>query len=172
MHSSKTVDESSGLAKKPEIITFYNATKGAVDNMDRMTENYTVARRSNRWPLTVFYSILNIGAVNAQVIYHENSQTKYTRLQFLKILAKQLMDEQLQYRATILSLPKNIKTQLNIYGYKPTLQVGEQRVRASGRCQFCDRQHDRKTTKVCTNCAKLICRDHLVEVCPECFSEM
>ncbi|CAI6356490.1 unnamed protein product [Macrosiphum euphorbiae] len=113
MHSSKTIDESSGLAKKPEIITFYNATK-----------------------------------------------------------AKQLMDEQLQYRATILSLPKNIKTRLNIYGYKPTLQVGEQRVRASGRCQFCDRQRDRKTTKVCTNCAKLICRDHLVEVCPECFSEM
>jgi len=172
MHSSKTIDESSGLAKKPEIITFYNATKGAVDNMDRMTENYTVARRSNRWPLTVFYSILNIGAVNSQVIYHENSQTKYTRLQFLKILAKQLMDEQLQYRATILSLPKNIKTRLNIYGYKPTLQVGEQRVRASGRCQFCERQRDRKTTKVCTNCAKLICRDHLVEVCPECFSEM
>jgi len=94
MHNSKTMDESTGLEKKPEIITFYNATKGAVDNMDRMTENYTVARRSNRWPLTVFYSIFNIGAVNAQVIYHENTQTKYTRLQFLKILAKQLMDEQ------------------------------------------------------------------------------
>ncbi|KAL4126018.1 hypothetical protein QTP88_010250 [Uroleucon formosanum] len=54
--------------------------------------------------------------------------------------------------------------------YKPKLQVGEQRVRASGRCQFYDRQRDRKTTKVCTNCAKLICRDHLVEVCPECFN--
>ncbi|KAF0702661.1 piggyBac transposable element-derived protein 4-like, partial [Aphis craccivora] len=48
MHNSKTIDESTSLAKKPEIITFYNATKGAVDNMDRMTENYTVARRSNR----------------------------------------------------------------------------------------------------------------------------
>ncbi|KAF0702662.1 piggyBac transposable element-derived protein 1-like [Aphis craccivora] len=58
---------------------------------------------------------------------------------------------------------KILKTRLNIYGYKPTLQVGEQRVRASGRCQFCDRQRDRKTKKVCTNCAKLICRDHLVE---------
>lgn len=40
--------------KKPEIITFYNTTKGAVDYMDMMTENYTVARRSNRLPL---YSI-------------------------------------------------------------------------------------------------------------------
>lgn len=109
MHNSKTIDESTGLAKKPEIITFYNATKGAVDNMDRMTENYTVARRSNRWPLTVFYSILNIGAVNAQVIHNETSQNKFFN-QFLKILAKQLMDEQLKYRATILSLPKNIKT--------------------------------------------------------------
>ncbi|KAF0697854.1 piggyBac transposable element-derived protein 4-like, partial [Aphis craccivora] len=135
----------------------------AVDNMDRMSENYTVARRSNRWPLTVFYSILNIGAVNAQVIHHENSQTKYTRLQFLKILAKQLMDHSYNIVQQYFHFHKILKTRLNIYGYKPTLQVGKQRVRASGRCQFCDRQRDRKTTKVCTNCAKLICRDHLVE---------
>lgn len=56
-------------------------------------------------------------------------------------------------------------------GYKPSLQLSEQRVRVSGRCKFCDKR-DRKTTKVYSNCAKLICRDHLVEVCPECFSDM
>lgn len=172
MHFSKDIDQSTGSTRIPEIITCYNATKGAVDIMDRMTENYTVARRSNRWPLTLFYSILNIGALNAQVIYHENSKSKCTRVRFLKILAKELMTEQLQYRSTIDSLPQSIKTRLKMYGYKPKLQVGEQRIRTSGRCNFCDRQRDRKTTKVCTNCAKLICRDHLVEICPDCFIAM
>lgn len=38
------------------------------------------------------------------------------------------------------------------------------------RCSFCDRARDRKTTKVCTMCVKLICRDHLIEVCPECYA--
>lgn len=41
--------------------------------MDKKTENYTVARRSIRWPLVVFYSMLNIGGLNAQIIYQENT---------------------------------------------------------------------------------------------------
>lgn len=36
------------------------------------------------------------------------------------------MNEQLQYRATLLSLPQNIKTRLRIYECKSTLQVSEQ----------------------------------------------
>jgi len=43
MHHSSTINESIKEIKKPEIITFYNCTKGAVDTMDKKTENYTVA---------------------------------------------------------------------------------------------------------------------------------
>lgn len=59
MHFDKAIDKDMNEARKPEIITLYryNSTKGADDNMDRMTENYLVARKSFRWPLTVFYSI-------------------------------------------------------------------------------------------------------------------
>lgn len=153
-HNCKTIDESTNLARKPEIITCYNATKGAVRNMDRM-----------------FYSILNIGIVNTQIIYHENSRSKCNSFS-KKILVKQLMDEQLKYRASRVSHPKTIKTRLNLYGWKLKLQVDEQRIRTSGRCQFCDRQRDRKTTKVITNCVKLICKDRLIEICLECFSAM
>lgn len=47
MHNSKTIDESTDLVKKLKIITCQIATKGAVDNINRMNENYTFARRSN-----------------------------------------------------------------------------------------------------------------------------
>lgn len=40
--------QSTGIAKIEEIIAFYNATKRAVDNMDRITENYTNVRQSSR----------------------------------------------------------------------------------------------------------------------------
>jgi len=52
--------------------------------MDWMTENYSVARHSARWPLTVFYSLLNIGGLNSMIVYQENTQVKKTRLEFLK----------------------------------------------------------------------------------------
>lgn len=171
MHHDSLIDKNTNESKKPEIITFYNATKGAVDTMDKKTENYTVARKCCRWPLTVFYSILNIAGLNSQVIFQENTQIKMSRLNFLKNLSRQLMEDQLKYRMTKDMLPKTIKCKIRQYCntlYGETSGI-DQRVRASGRCAFCERSKDRKTTKVCTNCAKLICRDHLIETCPDCF---
>lgn len=48
MHSGKIIDETTAEKKKPEIITAYNCTKGGVDTMDFMSENYSVARASAR----------------------------------------------------------------------------------------------------------------------------
>jgi len=104
MHHSSTIDESTKETKKPEIITFYNCTKGAVDTMDKKTENYTVARKS----YLLFYSILNIAGLNSQIIFQENTKIKMSRLNFLKTLSRQLMEEQLKYRLTIDVLPKTI----------------------------------------------------------------
>lgn len=173
MHNNKCIDESTGNKRKPEIIQMYNATKGGVDTMDWMTENYSVARRSARWPLTLFYSILNIGGLNAQVIHSENNKAKITRLLFLKTLGRELMTDQLNRRATIDVLPRTIKIRLRQYCEPTNNDIGaHQRIRATGRCAFCEHVRDRKTKKVCTNCAKLICKDHLIEICPECFDIM
>lgn len=74
---------------------------------------------------------------------------------------------------TIDLLPKTIKFRLKQYATKTNEAAGtSQRVRASGRCAFCERAKDRKTTKVCTNYARLICRDHIIETCPDCFIDM
>ncbi|KAE9525832.1 hypothetical protein AGLY_014058, partial [Aphis glycines] len=171
MHHDSLIDKNTNELKKPEIITFYNATKGAVDTMDKKSENYTVARKCCRWPLSVFYSILNIAELNLQVIFQENIQIKMSRLNFFKNLSRQLMEDQLKYRMTKDMLPKTIKYKIMQYCntlYRETSGI-DQRVRAFGRCAFCEQSKDRKTTKVCTNCAKLICRDHLIETCPDCF---
>ncbi|CAK1581385.1 unnamed protein product [Parnassius mnemosyne] len=56
-------------SKKPEIIEFYNSTKGAVDTVDQMCSIMSTSRKTNRWPLCLFYDILNLSIVNAYVIY-------------------------------------------------------------------------------------------------------
>ncbi|XP_046396726.1 uncharacterized protein LOC124163702 [Ischnura elegans] len=68
MHHSKSIDNATGEQKKPEIITFYNATKGGVDVVDEMCGNYSVARKTNCWPLTAFYHILHIIGLNSLII--------------------------------------------------------------------------------------------------------
>lgn len=40
MHDDKAVDESN-QKKKPDVIQFYNKTKGGVDTMDQMVSTYT-----------------------------------------------------------------------------------------------------------------------------------
>lgn len=51
MHHDDRIDEATGDAKKPEIITFYNSTKGGVDVVDMMMDKYSVSRNSRRLPL-------------------------------------------------------------------------------------------------------------------------
>ena len=56
LHNDGNIDDTTGDAKKPEMITFYNSTKGGVDVVDEMCATYNCARNTRRWPMVVFYS--------------------------------------------------------------------------------------------------------------------
>ncbi|XP_035214632.1 piggyBac transposable element-derived protein 4-like [Stegodyphus dumicola] len=71
MHHDDAIDESDDT-KKPEIIHFYNATKGGVDKVDEMSSLYSTARKTNRWPMVVFYCVLNVVVINARVAFRCN----------------------------------------------------------------------------------------------------
>ena len=58
-------DAVEGEAHKPEIIAHYNAHKGCVDNM---VGTYSVKRKSSRWPLVLFFNIIDIAAITAYVV--------------------------------------------------------------------------------------------------------
>jgi len=53
-HNNKEV--SNREDKKPKIILDYNATKGAVDTLDKLIATYTCMRKTNRWPVILQYS--------------------------------------------------------------------------------------------------------------------
>lgn len=93
-----------GEKKKPEIINYYNATKGAVDTLDEMVGTYRCKRKVLRWPLAVFENMLDISAVNALVIFlHLNPywkyvQKKYRRRLFLIEVGKSLVQPYIEIR--------------------------------------------------------------------------
>jgi len=69
MRSEKKRDEDTG---NEEINVFYNQEKGGVDSHDQMCSLYTTARKTSRWPMRLFYGIIDSAALNAFVIFTEN----------------------------------------------------------------------------------------------------
>ncbi|CAF4519394.1 unnamed protein product, partial [Didymodactylos carnosus] len=55
--------------KLPCVIHDYNQTKCGVDAMDQCVGNYTTRRISRRWPMIVFYNMIDIAALNAMTIW-------------------------------------------------------------------------------------------------------
>ncbi|GBP26011.1 PiggyBac transposable element-derived protein 4 [Eumeta japonica] len=110
MHDDAQINEDTG---KPEIIMDYNRTKGGVDSVDKMCETYNVARGTNRWPMVIFYSLMNVAGINTFIIYLQNNPNKkISRRVFLEALAYDLINPQLRRRALISSLPRNIRLRL------------------------------------------------------------
>nr|CAI5858234.1 unnamed protein product [Callosobruchus analis] len=108
MHTNDEVDQSSG---KSEVNLFYNATKGGVDVFDQLCHSKSTARRTKRWPLRVFYGMLDGGAVNAYVIYEANnvSARKTPRKKFLLQLANDLAKEHMKKRLEIPNLTYSLR---------------------------------------------------------------
>ena len=121
MHCDAAVDAET---KKPQIIQFYNSTKGGVDTVDQLCGNYSVSRRTRRRPLCVFFHLVNIAGVNGRILFNKTRKSvdeAQNRRQFLKNLAMSLMKPHLQDKAQLQNLPSDIQSILS--KYKPQSQV-------------------------------------------------
>ena len=79
LHNDATIDVDTGDRKKPDIITFYNLTKGGVDTVNKLCSSYNVARNTRHWPLVVFFLMLNIAGINSYIIHSTNNEEKLLR---------------------------------------------------------------------------------------------
>ena len=102
--------------RKPQVILDYNQTKGGVDTVDKMCAAYSVSRITKRWPCAVFYVLMNIGDINAQILFKFAcpAKTLEHRRVFLKNLALSLMKEHLIFRSNVRHLPQDISTFLKV----------------------------------------------------------
>uniref|UniRef100_A0A3Q3KRH5 PiggyBac transposable element-derived protein domain-containing protein n=1 Tax=Monopterus albus TaxID=43700 RepID=A0A3Q3KRH5_MONAL len=96
--------------QKPEIIMHYNATKGAVDNLDKLVTVYSCKRGTLRWPLAIFFDMLDISAYNAFVVWTAikprwNQKKLQRRRFFLEELGKALVIPYMQTRRGVPRTP-------------------------------------------------------------------
>jgi len=170
MHYDSKIDVET---RKPEIIMDYNSTKGGVDTVDKMCAAYSVSRITKRWPLVIFYSLMNIAGINAQILYSysELNDAPNVRRLFLKTLAFDLMKEHLASRAQISSLPSDISSFLKMkYAVTKPSDVPITPTPKRGTCFECGRIKNAATTMKCTKCMMFVCKVHSKKVimCEQC----
>ena len=82
--------------KLPEVVNFYNMSKGGVDCADQMIETYSSKFATRRWPVVLFCNLLDIAALNAYVLFEKlkvDGAGKEKRRSFIKRLGKGLCQE-------------------------------------------------------------------------------
>ena len=120
-------------ARKPEIV-MYNAAKGEVDSMDQMSHAVTTKRKTNRWPMLLFHSVLNLASIAALVVWRKvNPSDKLTdedtRVLSNITVAKELVRPQLERRQIMKNLSRHLKFTINtaLHQHPTQAQVGQQK---------------------------------------------
>ncbi|XP_055910786.1 uncharacterized protein LOC129945151 [Eupeodes corollae] len=151
--------------KQTCVIMDYNSTKGGVDTFDRLATVYTCKRKTNRWPVTLFYNLLDCAGVAAyrmfdvcQPNWYSSKKRSEKRKTFLKELAFELADSHIKNRIAKPTLQKSVKTAMSLIGYESTLPTIQQN-KAKQRCDTCKKEkRDNKTTAaVCDLCYVAAC---------------
>lgn len=169
MHDDDSIDN---VTAKPEIIIMYNETKSGVDVVDKLCATYNCARGTRKWPMVIFYRILNIAGINAFEIFRKkNPDTVMLRRSFLEQLSFDLVMDHLKRRATIQQVPRVSRLRIReICKMEPEIVVQEQD-QIYGRCSTCTSKKSRKTKYKCVACKKFLCLEHVVVMCRECIED-
>lgn len=75
---------------KPEIVLFYNRTKGGVDRQDHLISKYTCCRKTEKWTLRLFMFLIDAAALNPFILF-KKLNPKVERRNVLKELGKALV---------------------------------------------------------------------------------
>ena len=128
--------------------------------MDQMFGNYTCKRKTRRWPLAMFFNIVDLSALAAYVLYSETYQTRNCRCSFLIALANDMALPNIRRRAQISHInrwPHIRSAMLDMLGATnlpsdtpfPHLQVNPETSGIKGKCLFCAREKRQRVTRKC-----------------------
>ena len=174
MHHDMTVSEETH--RKPEIILYYNETKGGVDHMDQMVQTYSCKRKINRWPMSFFFNMIDVAGIAAFIIWKTknpqwNNNKLYRRRLFLQQLGRTLVDAHLNQRCQDpRAVQQGVRLAMQSLGLpmtRPTTAASKAGARR--RCHLCPRSRDRKIATQCSICHFPCCSNHHKIICDLCL---
>ena len=135
--------------RKPETILFYNANKFGVDVLDSMCRNMSTKAGCRRWPLAVFYNVLDLAGLNAYILFKKATGSNLQRRTFLMRLSAELRGDLAEDNPAPLhpvqQLPAPLERRVNC-----AIKSHCTKNRTVTRCTKCERP-------VCGKCMAIIC---------------
>jgi len=156
------------VKRKTQMILDYNVTKGAVDTFDKMVKAYACARATRRWPMRLFFFLVDAACLNASVVWFLTHpewklQHLHKRRSFLSVVAYDMIKPLIDYRsqsAHISHQPAVCRAMLAI-GVEPVASTSSQTgSKKRGRCQSCPRSQEQKVEHRCTECRQFVRGKH------------
>jgi hypothetical protein len=133
---------------KPNTILTYNQTKCGVDTVDQMAKHNSVKSPTRRWPIQVWYNILNLSGINSWILYKNvNRNTKKSRREFLLELVEEII---------IMAHGREEEVDSEQF---PPIPVKKRKKSITGKKKSCKvRQcNNNKSIGKCSNCDKDVC---------------
>lgn len=138
--------------QKPEIVAFYNATKCGVDAVDQMARCYSTKSASRRWPLQIFFNIIDLAAINSFTLFSDIQAVTISRRNYLITLAKELI---------ALGKPEPQQAAVNL-----TAQPADRPAKRV-KCRRCQTNN---TRVACSQCHVYVCGSCSGNVCKVCLN--
>ncbi|XP_066138360.1 piggyBac transposable element-derived protein 4-like [Euwallacea fornicatus] len=173
MHEGAEISE---INNKPIIILNYNETKSGVDTFDQMCSNMSCSRKTRRWPLCIFYGMVNTTCVNSYVLYCcnnlKNGEKPLRRYQFMIHLAHQLARPWMEHRLSGTTLRRKLRQTIQeILKIEKRFDNATQVEGKRTLCYYCPSRLRRMTTIYCTHCKHAMCGEHRGKSCTECLQD-
>ncbi|XP_068164525.1 piggyBac transposable element-derived protein 4-like isoform X2 [Antennarius striatus] len=162
LHTNAAVSTAEG--GKPVVMQDYDMNKGGVACLDKLIDSYTCRRITARWPMVLFYNILDVSAFNAYVVWTVidptwNRGKSFKRRLFLAELGKALVTPLIQQRRHIPRTPASASLVRSMQAPASEMAAVSEQGQKRKRCGFCAPK-DNKTRLRCCECEAYVCRTH------------
>lgn len=151
LHPDVIIPREYNPKKKPETVLFYNKNKVGVDVIDQMSRTYSTRAGSRRWPMHVFYNVLDFCLINAWIAYKSVCRSTISRRQFIHKVC-----EDLTGHFPLDEIPKD----KNDEDPGPS-ETKKRRTCATTKCR-------NRTTDQCQTCNNSICGKCSIKKCKGC----
>ena len=187
-HRQPMVDS---VSKKPEVVLYYNSTKGGIDVCDAIVESTICKAALRRWPTRVLLYLISVANLNAFHLFCLAQPTSDFcdvlhggRMRFLRSLAMKLLEPQLERRVELYQSHGVLNAQTTAAlrmvldrpltrdappAAAPAAAAAES---SKGRCHLCVADshgagHKRRKNSLgrvtkCSVCARSACREHSI----------
>ncbi|KAJ4434967.1 hypothetical protein ANN_23539 [Periplaneta americana] len=176
-HYDDAIGAPSDPKKKTVINLYYNDTKDGVDTVDQMVRKYSTKRATRRWPVSIFYTLLDIAALNGYTTFilnfpDWNKKKPNQRRLHLQELGLKLITPYIEERArNVTGLQKCVISAMEGILKRKIKQTSEAKEvhGGKGRCHLCTRdcrskieKYNKvsKTTIICSVCKRYTCGKH------------